>query len=110
MQPGLEVSLRPFLLFHLLIRSRRLARLRCSHEQLPLQRRRTDTSLNCHKACRNIIYKTRGELRRMHRHATGQNKPASSESGCCRNEAEAIGLAMHFKSSVDNAATKYAMD
>jgi hypothetical protein len=110
MQPRLEVSLRPFLLFHLLIRRRRLARLWGSCEQLPALRRQTDTSLNCDQACRNIIYKTHAQLRRMHRHATGQDKPANSESGCCRDEAEAIGLASHFKLSVDNSAAKYAMD
>src|SRR6266850_1738311 len=110
MQPGLEVSFRPFLLFHLLIRRSRLARLCGSCEQLPAHWRHADTSLNCDEACFNSIYKTHTQLRRLHRHATTQDKPANNESGCCRNEAEAIGLALHCKSSVDNTTTKYAMD
>ena len=46
----------------------------------------------------------------MHRHATGQDKPANSESGGCRDEAEAIGLALHLKLTIDNAAAKQSMN
>jgi hypothetical protein len=102
-QPGLELGFRTFLLLQLLIRRGRLARL---SGDLPAGRRCTHASLNCDEACCNTIHKTHDKLRRMHRHATCQDQPAGSESGCCRNEAEAIGLALHFKLAVDNTATK----
>src|SRR2546421_11126547 len=89
-QPGLEFGFRTFLLLQLLVRRDRLARL---SGELPARQRCTDASLNCDQACCNTIHKTHDELRRMHRHATGQDKPARCERGGCwdKTEAERVG-------------------
>jgi len=83
-----------------------LTRLGCSCEQLSAHWRDANTSLDCDEACFNIIHKTHAELRRVHDYATGKDQPAISESGCCRNETEAVVMASHFKLAIDNAAAK----